>query len=276
MLVTTFGCSPPERKLTLSLYTPMTTNRPPTLPRSAVIVNSLPIASSSPNNCCFAFRLRIATGAAERDSCSVKARPSTMSGGLMAGQFEVTPATWTLDSARSRYFACTLHPCWIMISLTELSRASASNSANVMRGFDRHLHVSPESSHASNVMGQRFTKNVVGPADSNCLATLALMPCTAAEITTTTNTPTATPRIVSAARTLFARMASSAIVTPSSDILSLSMSRIPLFLPQRGDGIEQRRAARGIHAGNDSHAGADEHAHPYGPGRDVRRHRRRQ
>src|ERR1039457_388354 len=135
-----------------------------------------------------------------------------------------------------------------MTSPTELSRASASASVKVRRGFERHLHVSPESSHTSNVMGQRFTKNVVGPADSNCLATLALMPCTAAEITTTTNTPTATPRIVSAARTLFARMASSAIVTPSSDILSLSINRIALFLPQGGDGIEQRSAARRIHA----------------------------
>src|ERR1035437_1348674 len=254
----------------------MTTNRPPTFPRSDVIVNSFPSASSSPNNCCFAFRLRIATFAAERDSCSVNIRPSCMSGGLISGQFDVTPITCTLESVRSRRFACTLHPCWMRTWLTELSRASASASTKVMRGFERHLHVSPESSHGSNEMGQRFTKNVVGPDDSNCLATLALMPCTAAEITTTTNTPTATPRMVSAARTLFARIASSAMVTPSSDILSLSTNRIVLFLPQRGHGIEQRRAARGIDAGDDPDTRADEHAHQDGPRRDVRRHRRRQ
>ena len=107
-----------------------------------------------------------------------------------------------------------------------LRRASASNSANVSLGFESHLQVSPESEQFSNEIGYRFTKNVVGPAASNCLATLSLMPCTAAEITTTTNTPTATPRIVSAARTLFARIASMAMVTPSSDILILSMIRI--------------------------------------------------
>ena len=43
-----------------------------------------------------------------------------------------------------------------------------------------------------------------------------LMPCTAADITVTTNTPTAMPRIVRPARTLFVRSASKAMNTPSA------------------------------------------------------------
>ena len=70
-------------------------------------------------------------------------------------------------------------------------------------------------SQFSKEIGKRETKKVVGPVLSKSLATLALMPWMAAEITTTTKTPTATPRIVRPARTLLARMESSAIVTPS-------------------------------------------------------------
>ncbi|MND01447.1 hypothetical protein D3C83_204410 [compost metagenome] len=60
-----------------------------------------------------------------------------------------------------------------------------------------------------------MTKNVVGPVDSKSLATLLLIPCTIAEITTTTSTPTATPRIVRPARTLLPTIDSMAMRTPS-------------------------------------------------------------
>src|ERR1035437_2563975 len=158
MLVTIFGWSPPERKLTLSFQTPITVKLPPTLlPLSEVRVIALPSASSSPKSCCLALVLRITTGAAERDSCSVNMRPSCMSGGLIAGQFAPTPRSWTLESSLSRYRDCTLHPICGITSATELSRPIASISVKVIRGLERHLHVSSEPSHASNVMGQRFT-----------------------------------------------------------------------------------------------------------------------
>src|ERR1035437_288568 len=158
MLVTIFGWSPPERKLTLSFQTPITVKMLPTLfPERAVRVISFPSASSSPKSCCLALVLMITTGAAERDSCSVNRRPSCMSGGLIDGQFAPTPRSWTLESKRSRYLDCTFHPICGITSATELRRESASISAKLMRGLERHLHVSSEPSHASNVMGQRFT-----------------------------------------------------------------------------------------------------------------------
>ena len=62
-------------------------------------------------------------------------------------------------------------------------------------------------------------KKVVGPAAARLRDTPALMPCTAADITVTTNTPTAMPRIVRPARTLFVRIASKAMTTPSSELI---------------------------------------------------------
>src|SRR5438128_2403217 len=52
------------------------------------------------------------------------------------------------------------------------------------------------------------------------------MPCTVAPIATTTNTPIATPAMVSVARTLLLRIDSNAIPMPSSDIRILSTIRM--------------------------------------------------
>ncbi len=46
------------------------------------------------------------------------------------------------------------------------------------------------------------------------------------------------------------------------------------LLSEGGDGIEQRGAARGVHAGDDAYAGAQYEADSNGPGRDARRERR--
>src|SRR5690349_15068472 len=80
----------------------------------------------------------------------------------------------------------------------------------------------------------------------------------AAEITTTTNTPTATPRMVRPARTRFDLIDSSAMPTPSNrpEIQMLNFDMLGL-VPHGGDGIEQRRAARRIDARDDADARAD-------------------
>src|SRR2546429_6006865 len=85
-------------------------------------------------------------------------------------------------------------------------------------------------------------------------ATPLLKPLTIAPITITTMTPIATPRIVSAARALWARSDSSAMPTPSSSGVTRSL------LAQGGDRVEPRRAARGVHPGDVSHAAPHVHA----------------
>src|SRR6267143_5109296 len=83
-------------------------------------------------------------------------------------------------------------------------------------------------------------------------ATPLLKPLMIAPITMTTRTPMATPRMVRAARPLWARSDSRAMPTPSS------IGVIGSLLAQRGDGVEPRGAARGVDAGDDPHAAADD------------------
>ena len=82
-------------------------------------------------------------------------------------------------------------------------------------GLRRHGQLSAEPLHELMAIGHFVTKKVVGPAAARLDDTPALMPCTAADIAVVTNTPTAMPRMVRPARTLFARIASRAITTPS-------------------------------------------------------------
>src|SRR5690349_19651633 len=95
-------------------------------------------------------------------------------------------------------------------------------------------------------------KNDVGPAASTSRAKLSLMPRTTDDNATTTNTPTATPMIVRMARTLLARIDSMARVTPSRASRIL-LKKPMLFLPERFDGVEERRSARRIDARDDAH-----------------------
>src|SRR2546430_4472196 len=98
---------------------------------------------------------------------------------------------------------------------------------------------------------KRPTQNVFGPDCSSMSATPLLKPLTIAPITMTTITPIATPRIVSAARALWARSDSSAMPTPSGSGVTGSL------LAQGGDGVEAGGAAR---RGHDAH-----HGHPAAP-----------
>src|SRR6185312_3571634 len=66
------------------------------------------------------------------------------------------------------------------------------------------------------LIGRRYTKNDVGPAAATSRANDSFTPRTTDDSATTTNTPTATPRMVKAARPLFDRIDSSAMLTPSS------------------------------------------------------------
>ena len=90
------------------------------------------------------------------------------------------------------------------------------------------------------------------------LTKLSLMPRTTDDSATTTNTPTATPMIVSAARTRFALIASSAMVTPSRACSTFPPIVIPMssLLAQSLDGIQPRGATGRIHAGDDADDGA--------------------
>src|SRR5436190_663126 len=117
-------------------------------------------------------------------------------------------------------------------------------------------------------------KNDVGPAASTSRAKLSLMPRTTDDSATTTKTPTATPMIVSSARTLFARIDSIARDTPSSASTIRFMSRIALLLSQRFDRVEQRGATRRVHAGDDSDDESQERRGDERPGRYRRRKER--
>src|SRR5690348_6571158 len=117
-------------------------------------------------------------------------------------------------------------------------------------------------------------KNEVGPAASTSRAKLSLMPRTTEDSATTTNTPTATPMIVSRARTLLARIDSIARETPSSASRRRLRKPISLFLPEGFDRIEERRAARRIHAGHDPDDESEERRRDDRPRRDGRREER--
>src|SRR4051812_8582486 len=113
---------------------------------------------------------------------------------------------------------------------------------------------------------------VLGPIDSSMPLTSLLMPLIIDAITMTTMTPMATPRMVSAARTLFDRSESSAIPTPSvSEVIAfIRLSaylpiRLSSLLPQRRNRVEPRRATGRVHSRNDADATAQNHADHDGP-----------
>src|SRR5689334_22743263 len=94
-------------------------------------------------------------------------------------------------------------------------------------------------------------------------------------MTTTTNTPTATPRIVSAARTRLDLSESSAMPTPSNRLKTRTpRSDMSGLLAHGGDRIEHRRATRGIDARDEADSGADADADEDRPDLNGRRQRR--
>src|SRR5215813_3372988 len=97
-------------------------------------------------------------------------------------------------------------------------RPSPIASSLLIAGFRRSGHDAGSlgSQFWNPRIGRRKTKKDVGPAAATSRANDSLTPRTTDDKATTTNTPTATPRIVSAARPLFERIDSSAMLTPSS------------------------------------------------------------
>ncbi len=73
---------------------------------------------------------------------------------------------------------------------------------------------------------KRNTKNVRGPSWLKISATPRLMPVIIEPITITTITPMATPRMVSAARTLLARSDHRAMLTPSKSCVMAHSCRM--------------------------------------------------
>src|ERR1035437_2205929 len=152
----------------------------------------------------------------------------------------------------------------------------ACSSSSETGGFLRSGQGSSGLLHWLFVGSRRLIWKVVAPNSSRSFWKLWRMPCTAAAIVTTTNTPTATPEIVSAARTLLLRIASKAMVTPSSAMAIRAKNFIgpSSFLPQRGDRIEAGGPRGGVYAGHDPHTGAEQQRHGDRPGRDRRGKRR--
>src|ERR1700752_1814270 len=87
-------------------------------------------------------------------------------------------------------------------------------------------------------------------------------PAMIAPITMTTITPMATPRIVSAARSLCARSDVSAMLTPSR------VGVMGSFLAQRRDGIQLRCSTRGNDAGGDPREPSDQQSQHDGHARE--------
>src|SRR5438552_680200 len=100
---------------------------------------------------------------------------------------------------------------------TDGSSRIRSASRSLMGGLRRHgLFSSEPSDTVTPAWKKRHTRKVRGAIDSKTPATLLLIPLTMAAINITTVTPIATPRIVSAARTLLLRSESRAMPTPSN------------------------------------------------------------
>src|SRR4051794_8825679 len=96
---------------------------------------------------------------------------------------------------------------------------------------------------------KRCTTKFLGPMALIWFSTELRKPPMAEAIPTTVVTPITTPRMVSTARTLLERSASSAISTPSRADVQFIAS--PLLLrPQGDDGVQPRGAVRGIHSGH--------------------------
>ena len=218
-MYTTASLSLPSGLSGLS-YVPMTSNG--TLP----IMTCLPSGSLSPNSCSTIFLLRTATFEPALSSASVQERPDTMVPPSTSNQSVLNDCTLIDDRNCPRYRALAFVLICVMTARMEGRARNVFASSTVNRGLRRHLQVSALPSHASKLIGARLTKNVVGPAAARSFVTALLMPVIMAPIATTTNTPTETPRMVSPARTLLARMDSSAMPTPSIVPLMLVLSDI--------------------------------------------------
>src|SRR5918999_5388708 len=120
-------------------------------------------------------------------------------------QVGVMPAMATLLSSMPSKLTGPLLYSPMLTLLTVGSERINSASSTVSQGIRRQGDSASEPSDTSSPPEKyRWTKNVLGPADSRMLVMLWLMPVIADAMAITTVTPMATPRMVSAARTLLA------------------------------------------------------------------------
>src|SRR6266704_3630819 len=187
-----------------------------------------PMGSIWSNSSSASFWLTTATWAAAASSTSVNERPGDTS-------------AWPPSSSASQ--------------LTDGSCSITLASSSDIGGLRRHGLISSDPSETfTPPWKNRPTQKVLGPDCSSMSAMPLLKPLMIAPITITTMTPIATPRIVRAARALWARSDSSAMPTPSSKGVKRSL------LAQRRDGIEPGRPAGRIHARHDADPAADHDA----------------
>src|SRR5512146_1319547 len=235
-----------------------------------------PIGSIWSNNSSAIFWLTTTTVLAAPSSTSVKERPGDTSPPATLGQAALRPWIWTF---RWVFAPKTTSPCPLSsraVHATEGRAAIAVASSIEIGGLRRHGLISSEPSEMfTPPWKNRPTQNVLGPDCSSMSAMPLLNPEITAPMTITTITPMATPRMVRAARTLWARSEVSAMLAPSSRGVMESL------LAQRHDRVEPGRAAGRIHAGRDADAAAQHDAEQDGDrrhrgrqrGRDVEEHR---
>ena len=147
MGTTALGRSPPERKLALSLYTPITSNGMP------FIVIVLPIGSSSSKSRSFISVEITATRAPVRASAVVNARPGKISGPLIAVHSAEYPSSGAAERLRSRNLTEALQSSRVPTVSSVEMRCNASISDCRMGGLRSQRHVSSEPSQFSKLIG---------------------------------------------------------------------------------------------------------------------------
>src|SRR5437899_1796183 len=215
-----------------------------------------PMGSIWSNSSSASFWFTTATWSAPASSTSVKERPGVTSPPATLGQAALRPKIATLCWVLLPNVTSAWPPSSSASQLTDGSRSMAWASPRDIGGLRRHGLISSEPSETfTPPWKNRPTQNVLGPDCSSMSATPLLKPLMMAPITITTMTPIATPRIVRAARALWARSDSSAMPTPSSNGVTARS-----LLAQRRDGIEPRSPAGRVDAGHDPDPAADHDA----------------
>ena len=133
----------------------------------------------------------------------------------------------------------------------------------------------PTSEIRTAVKSKRVTMKLLGPLASNASMTLLRIPVMTAARATTTDTPTATPRIVRAERITLVRMASKAIFRPSLRAANLDAPScgLRLFIPECIHRIELRSLSSRIYSSNDAHTQTETDSKCYPLGADRSGHR---
>ena len=174
------------------------------------------IGSCRSNSSSDSFWLTTATCSEAASSTSVNDRPGDTSPPATLGQAALRPSILTLCCVLAPKVTSACPPSSTATQLTDGTRSTALASPSDSGGLWRQGQLSSPSQVFTPPWKKRPTQNVLGPDRSRMSATPLLKPLMIAPITITTSTPMATPRMVRAARPLWARSDSSAMPTPSS------------------------------------------------------------